>query len=83
MMKLALALLLLVSCGPKSAAPSEHSAGTGEVGAVCSCGERADETSCKAVECREGLTCGYGCGIPGCDSTCMTPEEFEQSKTIP
>ena len=56
--------------------------GSGKVGAICRCGERATP-ACKAEACAADLVCGYGCGIPGCDSTCMTAEEFERSKTIP
>lgn len=56
----------------------------GNHGAICRCGEQgAGTVDCKAVECAEGLVCGYACGIPGCDSTCMTPQEAEAASTIP
>lgn len=59
----------------------------GQAGAICRCGQRATEdgaaSDCKAVPCAEGLVCGYRCGIPGCDSTCMTSEEAESAMTVP
>jgi hypothetical protein len=56
--------------------------GTGDVGAVCSCNpDRAD--ACRPVECKPELVCGYPCGISGCNSTCMTRQQFGQSMSIP
>lgn len=60
-------------------------AGSGGPGAVCSCGERGarldgdEAAACEPVTCAEGLVCGYPCGIPGCDSVCMT----EQDASLP
>lgn len=66
--------------------PAEEDAppggGTGDVGAVCSCNpDRAD--ACKPVECKPELVCGYPCGVRGCNSTCMTRQQFGQSSSIP
>jgi hypothetical protein len=81
--------LLVAGCGhPQSSGTSDPpppppAGATGEHGAVCHCSEERGDTTCVAVGCKPGLSCGYGCGIPGCDSTCMTAEELEQSHTIP
>ena len=76
--------LLVAACGhpQQSSNGPPPPSGVGEQGAVCQCGEH-HATSCVPVACKAGLTCGYGCGIAGCDSTCMTAEELEQSHTIP
>lgn len=74
-------VLLLAACGPKSTAEPAP-APLGDEGAVCGCGEQSGD-DCTEVACRPELVCGYGCGIPGCDSTCMTQEKWEQSRTIP
>lgn len=53
-------------------------------GATCRCGEhRGMGSQCIAVPCAEGLVCAYGCGIPGCDSTCLTPQEADAASTVP
>lgn len=63
--------------------PDTSGNGVGELGSVCHCGERAGGPNCKSAPCKPGLVCGYGCGIPGCDSTCMTPEQAKSSRNIP
>lgn len=49
----------------------------GNHGAVCQLGRRHENTAGapKVVECSEGLSCCYPCGIQGCDFKCMTPAE--------
>ncbi|HVV85721.1 MAG TPA: hypothetical protein VHE35_21830 [Kofleriaceae bacterium] len=37
----------------------------------------------EVADCADGLECCYPCGIPGCDSVCMTHEECEESITRP
>jgi hypothetical protein len=86
MRTLAIAFALLVAgCGHSQSSSKDPPAGTGERGAVCQCGNQrpAGDPTCVAVECKPGLSCGYGCGVDGCDSTCMTAEEVEQSSRIP
>lgn len=56
--------------------------GTGDVGAVCNCNP-VNPGLCKAVVCKPELTCGYACGIAGCNSYCMTTQQFGQSLSIP
>jgi hypothetical protein len=86
------AALFFIGCGGQTTAgPKEIDEAPRSVpggpGSVCKCafeGQGAGtQNACKAVQCNEGLICGYGCGIPGCDSTCMTPKEYEGSKNIP
>ena len=83
---IAFAVVVATSCGHPRGGTSTPPEGAGDVGAVCNCSDErpggADD-ACVEVACKAGLVCGYGCGIPGCDSTCMTPEQFEASKTIP
>jgi len=94
-MKYLLCLLLVVAgCGQagstatnahdadKQAADDEASKpqGVGGHGAICDCREHK---GCKPVNCAEGLECAYACGIPGCVSTCLTPEEAANAHNIP
>lgn len=76
---LVFALLVVAGCGGKARAPNAEA--SGGPGAICSCHDR--EPDCVAVSCQAGLTCGYPCGIDGCHSVCMTPEEEERSRNIP
>jgi hypothetical protein len=83
-MRIVCLVLALAACGrpATTSAPKER----GGHGAVCQCGERSADRSgesCHPLECADGLVCAYGCGIPGCDSTCMTPDEAERAHLIP
>lgn len=81
--------VLVAGCGHSQSSnappPPPPAAATGEHGAVCECGEHhtARGTSCVAVACKAGLTCGYFCGMQGCDSTCLTDEEIQASHLLP
>ncbi|MBK9034886.1 MAG: hypothetical protein IPL61_27085 [Myxococcales bacterium] len=47
--------------------------GAGGEGTICRIGEghpQGDQAT--ATPCADGLQCCYPCGIPGCDSVCMT-----------
>lgn len=79
MRALLVTLVLVAGCGSKT--PSTNGQASGGPGAICSCHDR--EPDCVAVTCQAGLSCGYPCGIDGCHSVCMTPEEEERSRTIP
>jgi hypothetical protein len=73
----------LIGCGSGTSEPSEPApsvqidapvgaTGGGE-GAICRVGERHPPgEQVEAVECASGMQCCYPCGIPGCDSVCMT-----------
>ncbi|MDB4960548.1 MAG: hypothetical protein JWP01_547 [Myxococcales bacterium] len=58
-------------------------AGSGDVGATCQCGTQHAQDDCVAVACKPDLVCGYQCGIPGCDSRCMTQEYYNNLGPIP
>jgi hypothetical protein len=51
--------------------PASAPRADGTEGAICSWGENSGHRGEKTTACGEGLTCCYGCGIPGCNSTCM------------
>lgn len=77
-------VLVLVSCGHP---PSRSTLGStdergepapGELGSVCNCHDDIGP-ECEEAPCREGLVCGYPCGIDGCNSVCMTPDEAQPS----
>lgn len=80
-MKLLL-LVALLGCGARSSQTAKAT-GSGEVGATCGCGDQHEPGACVEVSCRPGLECGYPCGIKGCDSICMTREDFEATFTNP
>lgn len=80
--------MLVAACGGshKDAPAQEPKAatGTGDPGAVCSCSDHPQSPgACSAVACKPDLVCGYPCGVDGCNSICMTRDQFEQSKSIP
>jgi hypothetical protein len=81
LVKLALVGLLL-SCGPPAGPAAPDGPGVGELGAVCHCGPQGGP-ECAAVACKPGLMCGYPCGVAGCNSVCMTREDFNRSSEIP
>jgi len=82
-------LLIGAGCGHQPApqpgpAPRVNPATAGGRGDICACGRnRSGESDCTEVVCGPGLVCGYGCGVPGCDGVCMTPEESEAAGNIP
>jgi hypothetical protein len=52
-----------------------------EHGEVCMTGRRDHDPGGGELReekpCKPGLTCGYPCGIDGCDWVCQTPEEAQ------
>jgi hypothetical protein len=57
---------------PPDATPAPAGPKTdGTEGAVCAWGRNSEHHGEKVAACQGGLRCCYGCGIPGCNSTCM------------